>query len=625
MFRPKLMKNYFKGPIIGTLLLLCLFIPAVPALLYPDTVLDRKVAKLVSMMTLEEKIGQMTQVDKIYLISPSDIKDYFLGSLLSGGDSKPATLDPKAWADMIDSYQAIALQTRLKIPLLYGIDALHGNNRAYSTVIFPQDIGMGCTRDPSLAEQEGRITALETAGIGAYWAFAPCVAVARDERWGRTYESFSEDPGLVSEMGASFLKGLRGDNLSNSDSVLGCPKHFLADGGTKYGTSFSGGNDQGDAQVSEEMLRDIFLKPYIAAIKAGAKSIMVSFSSWNGKKMSGNGYLLTKVLKRELKFDGFLISDWKAINQLPGSYDDQVEASINAGLDMIMVPDDYKGFISSLKNLVQNKKVPMSRINDAVSRILKVKYELGIFDHPYTDRKLTSNIGSPEHRDIARKAVRESVVLLKNDNKILPLSKNMKRILVAGKSADDIGLQCGGWTLTWQGGWGPITPGTTVLQAITNSVSKGTEVKFSMDGSSAGSFDAAIVVVGETPYSEFAGDIVPENAPQIGNYTKRTSLGLDDNDMTTIENVKKSGIPMIIVLISGRPMIVNDALKDSKAFIAAWLPGTEGQGVADVIFGDYAPTGKLSFTWPREMSQIPIHMGDTNYDPLFPFGYGLTY
>jgi beta-glucosidase len=517
---------------------------------------------------------------------------------------------------MVDGYQSVALRTRLKIPLLYGIDALHGNNRVYSAVIFPHNIGMGATRDPLLAEQEGRITALETAGIGVNMAFSPCVAVARDERWGRTYESFSEDPDIVSEMGTSFLKGLQGSSLSNSDSILGCPKHYLADGGTKMGTGYNGGIDQGSAQIDEKTLREIFLKPYIAAVKAGAKSIMVSYSSWKGKKMSGNKYLLTDVLKGELKFEGFLISDWNAIGQLPGNYDDCVAASINAGLDMIMVPEDYIGFIASLKSLVISNRVSMSRIDDAVTRILKVKYELGIFDHPYTDRKLTAQIGSPERREIARTAVRESVVLLKNDKKFLPLSKSIKRLLVAGKGADDIGILCGGWTLSWQGSWGDLTPGTTILKAIKNTVSKNTVVDFSMYGTNTGKYDAAIVVIGESPYAEYEGDIFPDQ-PQ--------KLSLDYYDKTTLKNIKKLKVPILVVLISGRPMIVNDVIKDSKAFMAAWLPGTEGQGVADVIFGDYAPTGKLSFTWPKDFSQIPMHMGDTNYDPLFPFGFGLTY
>jgi len=586
---------------------------------------DKKAERLLSKMTLEEKIGQMSQVDKIFLRKESDIKDYFLGSLLSGGDSKPNINNPVEWAKMIDHYQSIALQTRLKIPLLYGIDALHGNNRVCSAVIFPYNIGLGCTRNPKLVYKVGRITAIETAGIGVYWTFAPCVAVARDIRWGRTYESFSEDPSLTAEMGAAFLKGLHGEKLGNPDSILGCPKHYLADGGTKYGTGVWQGNDQGNAECSEEELRNVYLKPYIETVKAGARTIMISFSSWNGKKMHENKYLITDVLKGELKFDGFTISDWKAINQLPGTYSDQIEASINAGLDMIMIPDDYIPFIETLKRLVKEKKVSMSRIDDAVRRILKVKYEAGIFEHPYTDKKLTEKIGSDEHREIARQVVRESIVLLKNDGKILPLSKDTKKILVAGKAANDIGIQCGGWTLSWQGGRGNITKGTTILQAIQNTVSKATKVEYSIDGSGASGYNVAIVVVGETPYAEFVGDIVPSFASRMGPWTRKTNLMLDEEDRATIENVKKSGIPMVMVLISGRPMLIKKELEYSKAFIAAWLPGTEGQGVADVIFGDFNPTGKLSFTWPADESQIPFASINEKAKPLFPFGYGLSY
>jgi beta-glucosidase len=597
-----------------TLIILCLFIPSFPALLYSDKALDDKVAKIVSSMTLEEKIGQMTQVDKGFLKDSNDIKTYFLGSLLSGGDSNPVTNTPEAWADMIDGYQALALQTRLKIPMIYGIDALHGNNRVYSAVIFPHNIGMGATRDPSLAEQEGRITALECAGIGAYMTFAPCVAIARDIRWGRTYESFSEDPEIVSEMGAAFLKGLQGTNLSDPDSILGCPKHYLGEGGTKYGTGTTGGNDQGDTEVDEKTLRSMFLKPYIAAVNAGAKSIMVSYSSWNWKKMSGNKYLLTDVLKGELKFGGFLISDWNAVGQLPGNHDDAIASAINAGLDMNMVSGGYIDYINSLKSLVLANKVPMSRIDDAVTRILKVKFEMGIFEHPYTDRKLTALIGAPERREIARQAVRESLVLLKNDGNFLPLSKNIKKILVAGKGADNIALQCGGWTLAWQGGYGNITPGTSILQAVKNAVSKGTAVKYSQYGDAPGKYDAVIAVIGEHPYAEYRGDILPGQG-----------LSLDYYDTKTMENINKINAPRLVILLSGRPMILNDVMKDSKAFIAAWLPGTEGEGIADVIFGDYAPTGKLSFAWPKDFSQVPTHKDDTNYDSLYPFGYGLTY
>ncbi|MCL5020810.1 MAG: glycoside hydrolase family 3 C-terminal domain-containing protein, partial [Bacteroidetes bacterium] len=510
-----------------------------------------------------------------------------------------------SWADMCDQFQSYALQSRLRIPLLYGIDAVHGNNNVKGAVIFPHDIGMGCTRDPLLVEKAARVTAEEVVGTGINWAFAPCIAVARDIRWGRTYESFGETPELQAEMADAMVKGFQCANLSDRSSVLACAKHFVGDGGTEEG------KDQGNTVCDEATLRRIHLPGYIQAIKDGVGSIMVSYSSWNGLKMSANRYLLTDVLKGELGFKGFLVSDWAAIDQLQGDYSTQVETAVNAGIDMVMVPDNYKRFISTLVALVNDGKVPMSRIDDAVRRILREKFLMGLFDHPYADRSLTATVGSSDHREIARECVRESLVLLKNENKVLPISKNLKKIVVAGKNADDLGNQCGGWTISWQGSSGDITTGTTIFQGIKEVVSPNTDVVYSRDGSGAAGADVGIVVLGETPYAEGAGD--------------RTDLSLSSEDLAAIENVKKAGIPVVVVLVSGRPMIVNSALADCDAFIAAWLPGTEGEGVADVLFGDYKPTGKLSHSWPRSMSQIPISYGDPNYDPLFPYGFGLTY
>jgi beta-glucosidase len=573
---------------------------------------EQQVDSLLSIMTLDEKIGQMTQVDLYALSDTSDITKYFLGSVLSGGDSDPSNITAEGWADTYDHLQSYALKTRLKIPIIYGIDAVHGHNNVLGAVIFPHNIGLGCTRDPKLVEEAARVTAEEIAATGIDWAFAPCVAVARNERWGRTYESFGETPELVSEMGAAQVKGFQTDNLAGPTSILACAKHYLGDGGT------TNGKDQGNTQCDEQTLRKLFLPPYEAAIKAGVGSIMVSYSSWNGEKMSENKYLLTDVLKKELGFRGFLVSDWAAIDQLGPDYKSDVEKSINAGLDMIMIPNgpgkknNFVEFINDLKDLVNENKVSLSRINDAVRRILRVKFEMGIFQHPYTDRALLKTVGSKEHREVARECVRQSLVLLKNDNKTLPLSKNLKKIFVAGKSADNIGNQCGGWTISWQGKSGDVTTGgTTILQAIKEATGSETQVVYSKDGSGAKGADVGIVVVGETPYAEGKGD------------SKDLSLSKEDEE--TIQKVKASGIPTIVILISGRPMIINNALKNCDAFMAAWLPGTEGEGVADVIFGDYNPTGKLSRSWPRNNTQIPINYGDLNYDPLFPYGYGLSY
>jgi beta-glucosidase len=467
-------------------------------------------------------------------------------------------------------------------------------------VIFPHNIGLGATRNPALVEQAEHITALEVAGTGIRWAFGPCIAVAQNERWGRTYESFGNSPDLVSELGAAAVRGFQGKKLSDPTSVLACAKHFIGDGGTKDGV------DQGNDVCDEATIRKLYLPPYQAAIKAGVGSIMVSYSSWNGKKMHANKYLLTDVLKGELGFQGFLVSDWAAIDQISPDYKNDVETSINAGLDMIMIPNgpgqhnNFVEFIQDLKQLVAEKKVPMARIDDAVRRILRVKFEMGLFENPYTDPSLTAAIGSAEHRAVARECVRQSLVQLKNNNHTLPLAKNIKHLAVVGVAADDIGIQCGGWTITWQGQSGNILHGgTTILTAIRNTVAAGTQVSFSPDGSDLKGADAAVVVVGELPYAEMKGD--------------RSDLRLAATDVALVEKAKAAGIPVVTVLLSGRPLILGNALDTSDAFLAAWLPGTEGQGVADVLFGDYKPTGKLPRQWPRDNDGLATA-------PIFPPG-----
>lgn len=577
------------------------------------TMINKKVDALMSKMTLEEKIGQMTQVDLDAIKqNPDDIAKYSLGSLLCGGNTEVPDISAKGWAQSYQQYQNIALKSRLKIPILFGIDAVHGHNNVDGATIFPHNIGLGASRNPKLVEKVARITALEVRGTGMQWAFAPCVAVARNERWGRTYESFGENPELSKSLGAAAVLGLQIKNLKDKTSVLASVKHFMGDGGT------TNGKDQGNTECDMNTLREIHLAPYIDAIKAGAKNIMVSYSSWNGLKMHGNKYLLTDVLKKELGFKGFLVSDWAAIDQLGKDYKTDIEISINAGLDMIMIPNgpdkenNYVQFINFLKELVNEGKVPIERIDDAVRRILTVKFEMGLFENYKVDKKLTAKVGSKEHREVAREAVRQSLVLLKNDKNVLPLSKSLKRIHVAGKAADDIGIQCGGWTISWQGNTGNvISGGTTILQAIKNTVSKKTEITTSTDGKGAEGADVCLVVVGENPYAEMFGD--------------REDLSLSKDDIQTIENAKASGVPVVVILLSGRPMIITDQISKVDGFIAAWLPGTEGQGVADVLFGDFKPVGKLPHSWPKSMNQIPINVGDKNYDPLFPYGFGLSY
>ena len=562
----------------------------------PD--IPTRVEQLLAQMSLEEKIGQMTQAERGALQNITDIKTYYLGSLLSGGGSAPSTNSAQGWADMYDYFQNFALQTRLKIPLIYGIDAVHGHNNVYGATIFPHNIGLGCTRNPQLIEQAARVTAEEVSGTGIDWTFAPCIATVRDERWGRTYEGFGETPELSVSMAQAMVRGFQGSNLSDYGNILACAKHYLGDGGTQ------GGDDQGNVVADEQTIRQLHLQGFISAITAGVKSIMVSYSSINGQKMHGSRYWITDVLKDELGFKGFVVSDWQGIDQLPGDYKSDIQNSINAGVDMVMVPNNFIEFIQYLKELVNENRVSIERIDDAVRRILTVKFELGLFEKPFTDRSLTPTVGSASHRSVARQCVRESLVLLKNENNFLPLSKSINHILVAGKNGLDIGNQCGGWTISWQGNSGDITTGTTIYQGIKNAVPSSTTVSYSYNGSSTQGADVAIVVVGETPYAEGNGD--------------RNDLALSSEDITTINNIKNAGIPYVIILISGRPMIITNELADCNAFVAAWLPGTEGQGIADVLFGDYNFTGKLSHSWPRSMNQIPINYGDANYDPLFP-------
>jgi beta-glucosidase len=579
------------------------------------TSFDPQIKPLLARMTLDEKIGQMTQPDQDFIRDFSDIENLALGSVLSGGSSDPKEGNSlKAWTDLIDRIQQHALKSRLKIPLLYGVDAIHGHNNILNAVIFPHNIGLGCTRNPALIEKVERVTAEEVRATGIQWAFAPCVTVPQDARWGRTYEGYSEDPELVKELAGPAVRGLQGDDLKNPLAVLACAKHYIGDGGTAFGSVKPygrPGNDQGDTRVDEATLRQIHLQGYIAAIQAGVGSIMPSYSSWNGVKVSGNKHLLTDILKNELGFEGFLISDYSAVDQIDKDYKKSIGISINAGMDMVMVPERYKEFISDLKALVNEGVVPMSRIDDSVTRILRVKFAMGMFDPnrpQLADRGLWKTFGSPEHRQVGREAVRQSLVVLKNDNHVLPLAKTAARIAVAGRSADDIGNQCGGWTIDWQGRSGDVTTGGATVLAAIKKAAPHAQVTFKADGTGAAGATVGVVVIGEKPYAEGAGD--------------RTDLSLAPEDVKTIDTMKASGIPFVVILFSGRPMILGDSLDKANAFIAAWLPGTEGDGIADVLFGDYKPPGKLSFAWPRSMDQYP-HAKDTN--PLFPYGYGLGY
>lgn len=586
----------------STLILACSLPLSAQVYLDPGASTETRVNDLLARMTLDEKIGQMTQAERSAVTGNSQIRDLFLGSILSGGGSAPAENSPTGWADLYDALQSSALQTRLKIPIIYGIDAVHGHNNVYGAVIFPHNIGLGATWNPTLVRETQRITALEVAGTGIDWTFSPCIAVPRDERWGRTYEGFGETPDLTRMMARAAVEGLQGDSLGDPSSIAACSKHYIGDGGT------TAGRDQGNTEISEAELRAIHLPGYIEAIDAGVATVMASFNSWNGQKLHGHKYLLTDVLKDELAFKGFVVSDWEGIQQLPGDFSQDVKQAIMAGIDMVMAPSSYENFINTLRNLVNSGEVPITRIDDAVSRILSVKFDLGLFEQPFTNRALTDSIGIQRHRDIARQAVRESLVLLKKENGLLPLDANTGRILVAGSHANNLGYQCGGWTISWQGSGGNTTIGTTILEALQERVT-GAEIIYDIYDENQVEADVALVVIGEGPYAEGGGD--------------DSDLHLEKASTQMLRRIKARGIPTVVLLLTGRPMVVDNLLHDSDVLIAGWLPGTEGAGVSDILFGDFEPSGKLSHTWPRSMSQIPINWGDTSYDPLFTYQHGI--
>jgi beta-glucosidase len=568
---------------------------------------ERRAGELLARMTLDEKIGQMTQADSGSLKDPSEVATLLLGSVLSGGDSEPPDVSPRGWLAMVEAYEKQALTTRLRIPIVYGIDAVHGHGNVRGATLFPHNIGLGCARNPKLVEDVSRVTAREIAATGMHWNFAPCIAVPQDERWGRTYEGFGETPALAVLLGPPAIRGLQGADMSAPGRVLATAKHFAGDGGTR------GGVDRGDTAGDEAALRALHMAGYVAAVKADVGSIMVSFNSWNGEGMHGHKRLLTDVLRGELGFTGLLVSDWNGVDELPGERDQNVEQAINAGIDMVMAPDSYREFIAALKKNVDAVKVPMSRIDDAVRRILIAKFKLGLFERPFGDSALLAEVGSSEHRAIARQAVRESQVLLVNRGNALPLAPSLSRIAVAGKAADDLGLQCGGWTISWQGSSGRITDGTTVLEAIRKAAPHA-RVTYERDGKVPRDSQVAVVVIGEQPYAEMKGD--------------RADLALDADDVAAVRSAKQAGVPVVVVLFSGRPLILEPILDRLDALVAAWLPGTEGDGVADVLFGKYNPTGKLSVTWPRSMAQVPINVGPKGEKPqgaLFEYGFGLSY
>ncbi len=595
-----------------------------------DAELEKRIDELLATMTLEEKVGQTIQGD-IDSITPDDVRKYRLGSILAGGGSDPGrqyNAAPQAWLDLADAFWEASMDTSgggKAIPIIWGIDAMHGQSNVVGATLFPHNIGLGATRNPELLREIARITAIETRTTGMEWTFAPTVAVPQDDRWGRAYEGYSEDPALVASFAGVFVEGLQGkvgtDDFLGDDRVMSSVKHFLGDGGT------TGGKDQGDTQVSEAALRDIHNAGYVPAVAAGAQSVMASFNSFHGNKLHGHKPLLTDVLKGRMQFGGFIVGDWNGHGQIPGCTNTDCAQTYVAGLDMPMAPDSWKGLYETTLAHAKAGTLPIERLDDAVRRILRVKFRMGLFDKPKPSERALGGrfelMGAPEHRAVARQAVRESLVLLKNQNGILPLPAN-QRVLVAGDGADNLSKQSGGWTLTWQG------TGTTradfpnadsIWEGLETQVkAAGGQAELAIDGRYTQKPDVAIVVFGEDPYAEFQGD--------LANLLYKSG---STADLDLIKQLKADGIPVVSVFISGRPLWLNREINASDAFVAAWLPGGEGAGIADVLLrGTDGKTqhdfkGKLSFSWPKRADQYELNVGQKDYDPLFAFGYGLTY
>lgn len=604
--------------------------PQVAWPLAEDAALEKRITDLMAGMTVEEKVGQLVQGD-IASITPDDVRRYRLGSILAGGNSDPGgryDASPAEWLALADAFYDASMDTSQggkAIPLLFGIDAVHGQSNIIGATLFPHNIGLGAARNPELLRRIGEITALETRVTGMEWTFAPTVAVPQDDRWGRTYEGYSESPTVVASYAGAMVEGLQGrigsPDFLDGRHVIASVKHFLGDGGT------TGGKDQGDTRISEAELVRIHAAGYPPAIAAGAQTAMASFNSVNGEKMHGHRHYLTDVLKGRMNFGGFVVGDWNGHGQIKGCTTTDCPATINAGLDMAMASDSWKGFYETTLAALKDGRITTERLDDAVRRILRVKFRLGLFEAGRPSTRAVGGqfalIGAPEHRAVARQAVRESLVLLKNQNGILPLSPK-QRILVAGDGADDVGKQAGGWTLNWQGTGTTrkdFPNADTIFEGIAQQArAAGGEAMLAIDGRYTVKPDVAVVVFGEDPYAEFQGDL-PTLAYKPG----------DETDLGLIRRLKEDGIPVVAVFLSGRPLWVNREINAADAFVAAWLPGSEGGGVADVLLRgpdgrmQHDFKGRLSFSWPRTATQYANNVGQKDYAPLFPFGFGLSY
>jgi beta-glucosidase len=572
--------------------------------------IEARVEALLAQMTTDEKIGQMTQLE-IGSVAPADVTTLMLGSVLSGGGGAPPTNDPASWYAMVDALQQAALATRLGIPMLYGVDAVHGHNNVVGATIFPQQVGLGAANDPDLMQRIGRATAREMAATGIRWDFGPVVAVPQDVRWGRTYEGYGEDPLLVSDMAGAFIRGLQGDDPTATDSAMATAKHFAGDGGTAFGSSTTPGYliDQGVTDLDEATFRAIHLTPYEAALDAGVRIVMTSFSSTQAGKVTADPHLISEILKGELGFAGFVVSDWAAIDQVDPDYDAAVAKAVSAGVDMAMVPYDGRRFADAVRAGLTSGNILESRVDDAVRRILRVKFEMGLFEHPMPPPGQTAAVGSADDRAIAREAVAKSQVLLKTSPGVLPVDPTKGTVLLAGRGADDIGLQAGGWTITWQGSEGATTPGTTIADAL------GARLGDRLEYEAGGHFPAGttaktgIVVVAEPPYAEGVGD--------------SATLALPAADLAMIGRVRRHVDRLIVIVLSGRPVLLDEILPSADAVVASWLPGTEGVDVADVLLGDKPFTATTPYTWPLTPADAPRTAKEPCDGARFPFGYGL--
>lgn len=605
--------------------------PSITSKVKKDPVLEAKIDHILGDLSLEEKIGQMIQPE-IRHLTPQDVRDFHIGSVLNGGGSVPnGNRYSKAadWLAIADAYYQASMDDSdgyMAIPIMWGTDAVHGVGNIVGATLFPHNIALGATRNTELIKEIGNITATEIAVTGLDWDFSPTVAVARDDRWGRTYESYSEHPELVRDYAGVMVEGLQGEasgqGFLSAYKVISTAKHFIADGGTHNGI------DRGDCLADEETLFRVHAAGYYSAIEAGVQSVMASFNSWHGVHMHGHQYLLTRVLKEQMGFDGLVVGDWNGHGFVAGATVLNCPQAVNAGLDIFMVPDpEWKQLYKNTLEQVKTGVIPLSRIDDAVRRILRVKLRADLWQKGLPSKRPLAGkdelLGAPEHRAVARQAVRESLVLLKNKNNILPLSPRLN-VLVAGDGADNISKQTGGWSVNWQGTGNTMAdfPGaTTIWMGIDTAVSAaGGKAILSVDGAYDQKPDVAIIVFGEDPYAEMQGDI-QHQLLKAG----------DTRDLELLKRLQSQGIPVVSLFVTGRPMWVNRELNLSDAFMVVWQPGTEGAGVADVIFTgingelNHPVKGRLSFSWPKRPDQGPLNWGDENYEPLFAYGFGLAY